>query len=192
MNKKIDWSKITENDINKININKQDANGCTPMHYLAAENHNINVIRLAYDKVKNNLIDNQGRTPFDHAIISRNINAISVLESQAKSTLKPEEYYRIEIDQNAKIKVSKNLAFDNKEIKLKDYAERFSSHSKANNFIKKQKVNTPKLANMSIVEIDAYLRNSQQKVDNTSNSKKSASQALSKRRSKENNQAKTR
>jgi ankyrin repeat protein len=57
------------------------------MHYLAAENHNINVIRLAYDKVKNNLIDNQGRTPFDHAIISRNINAISVLESQAKSTL---------------------------------------------------------------------------------------------------------
>jgi hypothetical protein len=88
-----------------------------------------------------------------------------VLESQAKSTLKPEEYYRIEIDQNAKIKVSKNLAFDNKEIKLKDYAERFSSHSKANDFIKKQKVNTPKLANMSIVEIDAYLRNSQQKVD---------------------------
>jgi hypothetical protein len=45
MNKKIDWSKITENDINKIDINKQDANGCTPMHYLAAENHNINVIR---------------------------------------------------------------------------------------------------------------------------------------------------
>jgi hypothetical protein len=42
----------------------------------------------------------------------------------------------------------------------------------------KQKVNTPKLANMSIVEIDAYLRNSQQKVDNASNSKKSASQAL--------------
>jgi hypothetical protein len=40
---------------------------------------------------------------------------------------------------------------------------------------------------MSIVEIDAYLRNSQQKVDNASNSKKSASQALSKRRSKENN-----
>jgi hypothetical protein len=39
---------------------------------------------------------------------------------------------------------------------------------------------------MSIVEIDAYLRNSQQKVDNTSNSKKSASQALFKRRSKEN------
>jgi hypothetical protein len=38
---------------------------------------------------------------------------------------------------------------------------------------------------MSIVEIDAYLRNSQQKVDNTSNSKKSASQALFKRRSKE-------
>jgi hypothetical protein len=30
---------------------------------------------------------------------------------------------------------------------------------------------------MSIVEIDAYLRNSQQKVDNASNSKKSASQA---------------
>jgi hypothetical protein len=79
-----------------------------------------------------------------------------------------------------------------KEIKLKDYAERFSSHSKANDFIKKQKVNTPKLANMSIVEIDAYLRNSQQKVDNTSNSKKSASQALFKRRSKENNQTKTR
>jgi hypothetical protein len=75
---------------------------------------------------------------------------------------------------------------------IKDYAERFSSHSKANNFIKKQKVNTPKLANMSIVEIDAYLRNSQQKVDNTSNSKKSASQALFKRRSKENNQTKTR
>jgi hypothetical protein len=34
---------------------------------------------------------------------------------------------------------TKNLAFDNKEIKLKDYAERFSSHSKANDFIKKQK-----------------------------------------------------
>jgi hypothetical protein len=47
----------------------------------------------------------------NHAIISRNINAISVLESLAKSTLKPEEYYRIEIDQNAKIKVSKNLAY---------------------------------------------------------------------------------
>lgn len=101
----MNWSKVTAKNLTEIDFDKVNKNGYTAMHYLAGQNQDVGVmssnsLRLALDiniikDININLPDKQGHTPLDHAILNQNIVAMRGLKAvSAKHNLNiPPEIY---------------------------------------------------------------------------------------------------